>query len=157
MDLDGPIDAACVVLRAGSTIRIRPGEATVIRARELVIEGELVVNGRGDPATRPPEWRSSGPCLNAHYDWLVQTRRADVENLGRAGGAGGTLEIRYGRVVGGNARLALIRFDVEGGEGTPGRALGCGCDGASHDDHTANFPAGPRGSSGTWRFIEEGE
>lgn len=154
------IEADCVVVRAGSAIQIGSQNATVVRARAVVIEGEARIDGVGEDGTPHAPWTSGGPnCFVAHADWSNALSGSVLENQGRAGQDGGQFELRYGRIIGGSARLALLRFDLRGGAGGPGRELRCGCAATSpsHADHISHGPRGANGQMGAWRFIEEVE
>jgi hypothetical protein len=174
---DTIVEADQVVFAAGARIRIANGARVEIRAKALVFEGAVFVDGRGAPGaaggrgSTPPRWTSCTRCRPAdgaacHDEWQRATTTA--EDVGEPGGRGGdgaagaTLDIVYETLRGApNGVGKALKYDVtggaggRGGPGGRGRELGCGC----HHQESKRAPDGPNGVDGnggragsvTWR------
>ncbi len=149
-----------LVLRAGARITAR-GVYLRVRTTELVIEGPVTIDARGEPGPPldTPLWTSSGGALDdcdiAHRDWQdaaagVMRLPDNTQKRGNRGGDGGSVTFIAQRVVG---QPGDLRVDVRGGEGSPGRIFACGC--REHTGERVQAAAGPTGASGRWAFVQQ--
>jgi hypothetical protein len=150
-----------LVLRAGARITVRDGAYLRVRAAELVIEGRVDIDARGEAgaALTDPVWTSSGGALDdceiAHRDWAAAVRDQmlvplDSQNRGRPGRAAARVTVIARRVIG---QTGDLHVDVRGGAGGRGRTLVCGC--ADHPNDRFESAPGPPGEDGRWTFVQE--
>jgi hypothetical protein len=155
-EADTEIEVRRLVIRAGAQVRITHSALLWIRADELVIEGDVIFDGRGEDGAPGVDWTSSGSCLIAHHDYVDAAAALNPTlDLGGAGSPGASVEIRYHELPTGSGSLASIHANLEGGVGGHGKTVRCGCQAPPHDTEHTDAPNGPNGPDGALRVVAE--